>query len=93
MPISSTALKIAKAGIAGHVAVVLLFFAPFLFLSGLSLVWIPYIENVIGIILIVVGVVFFLVAAALGVYIYKTISQKTQETQSGVVHVSKTSQI
>jgi hypothetical protein len=70
--------------------VVLLFFAPFLLISGLLTVVIPQIDSgIIGIILIVLGVVFFLVAAALGVYIYKTISQKTQDTQAGVVHVSK----
>jgi hypothetical protein len=90
MSISSTGLMIAKAGIAGHMAVVLLFFAPFSLISGLLTVVIPQIDSgIIGIILIVLGVVFFLVAAALGVYIYKTISQKTQDTQAGVVHVSK----
>ena len=90
MTISSTGLMIAKAGIAGHIAAVLLFFAPFLFFSGIIILTIPYIENVTGIIIIVMGVAFFLIAAALGVYVYKTISKKTQETQAGVVHVSKT---
>ena len=89
MTISSTGLMIAKAGIAGHIAAVLLFFAPFLFFSGIIILTIPYIENVTGIIIIVMGVAFFLIAAALGVYVYKTISKKTQETQAGVVHVSK----
>ena len=82
-------LMIAKAGIAGHIAAVLLFFAPFLLLSGIVIVTIDYIEKVIGIIIIVMGVAFFLVAAALGVYVYKTITQKTQDTQAGVVHVRK----
>lgn len=87
MPISSTGLMIAKAGIAGHIAAVLLFFAPFLFFSGIGFVITSFDST--GIILIVVGVIFFLVAVALGIYVYKTLTQRTRENQAGVIHVSK----